>query len=69
MFHQFRRERRATQECAEAAMSLAVEREFPVWIAFGSLLRGWALAQRGQARKGLEQMLQSMHAFRATGQS
>ena len=67
MFHQFRRERRATQECAEAAMSLAVEQEFPVWIAFGSLLRGWALAQRGQAREGLEQMLQSMHAFRATG--
>ncbi len=29
MFHQFRREMRATQECAEAAISLAVEQGFP----------------------------------------
>jgi predicted ATPase len=67
MFHQFRREGHATQERAKAAMSLAMEQGFPVWIAFGSMLRGWALAQRGQAREGLEQMHQSLQAFRATG--
>src|SRR5262249_10497961 len=32
-----------------------------------SIPHGWALAQRGQAREGLEQMHQSMQAFRATG--
>src|SRR2546429_6237786 len=31
-----------------------------VWIAFGSMLRGWALAQQGQARDGLEQMHRRM---------
>jgi predicted ATPase len=67
MFHQFRREVRAAQERAEAAIRLATEQGFPFYMAFSSILRGWALAQRGQAREGLEQMHQSMQAFRATG--
>jgi predicted ATPase len=67
IFHQFRREGRATQERAEAAISLATEQRFPLWMAHGSLLGGWALAQQGQAREGLEQMQQSMQTFRAIG--
>jgi class 3 adenylate cyclase/predicted ATPase len=66
-FHQHRREVRATQECAEAVIRLAMEQEFTYWMAYASILHGWALAQRGQAREGLEQMPQSMQAFRATG--
>ena len=66
-FHQHRREVRATQECAEAAIRLAMEQEFTYWMAYASIPHGWALAQRGQAREGLEQMPQSMQAFRATG--
>ncbi len=66
-FHQCRREVRAAQERAEAALSLAQERGFPYWIAFGSLLRGWALAQQGKAKEGIEQMTQGLVAHRATG--
>ena len=44
------------REQAETTMTLCREQGFPVWLAFGSMLRGWALAQRGQAREGLEQM-------------
>jgi predicted ATPase len=36
-------------------------------MAFGSMLRGWALAQQGQAQDGIEQLIQSLRAFRATG--
>src|SRR5262249_27772813 len=31
------------------------------------IVRGWALAQQGQAKEGIEQLQQSMQAFRATG--
>jgi len=66
-FHRLRREGRATQECAEAALSLATEYGFSYWRAMGSLLYGWALAHWGQAGEGLEQMHQGLIAFRATG--
>src|SRR5262249_43183139 len=45
VFHQCRREGRATQERAEALISLAKEQGFPYQMAFGAILHGWALAQ------------------------
>lgn len=39
-FHEFRREGRATQERAAAAMSLAMEQGFPYIMACSALLRG-----------------------------
>jgi predicted ATPase len=67
-FHQFRREVRAAQERAEAAIVLAKEQGFPYWRAFSALLRGWTLAQQaGQAQEGIEQMTQGLVAHRATG--
>jgi class 3 adenylate cyclase/predicted ATPase len=65
-FHQFRREVRFAQERAEAAIRLAKE-QFPDWMAFGSLLRGWTLAHQGQAKEGIEQLTQGLIAHRATG--
>jgi predicted ATPase len=67
VFHQCRREGRATQERAEALISLATEQGFPLWMARGSPLRGWALAHQGQAQEGIEQLTQGMRAIRATG--
>jgi predicted ATPase len=67
MFHQFRREVRAVQERAEATISLATAQGFPFWMAFGSLMRGWALAQQGQAQEGIAQIEQGLRAYRATG--
>jgi predicted ATPase len=58
---------RAAQEHAEAAISLTTEQGFPSWMAWGALLRGWALAQQGQAQVGLEQMTQGLMTYRATG--
>src|SRR5262245_5238452 len=60
VFHQFRREGCATQERAEAAIRLAMEQGFPLWVTFGTILRGWALAQQGQAKEGVEQMHQGL---------
>ncbi len=67
VFYQLRREVRAAQKRAEAAISLATEQGFPHWRAMGSILSGWALAHQGQAQAGIEQIHQGMRAFRATG--
>ena len=34
-------------------MTLATEQGFPQWVAWGTILRGWALAEQGQERRGL----------------
>src|SRR5262249_524967 len=64
MFHAFRREVRAVQERADAAIGLAKEQGFPLWMAQGSILRGWALAHQGQAQAGIEQLHQGLRAHR-----
>jgi predicted ATPase len=66
-FHQLRRELHATQERAEAAIRLTTEQGFSYWMAVGSLIRGWALAQQGQVKEGIEQLTQGLIAIRATG--
>jgi class 3 adenylate cyclase/predicted ATPase len=67
LFHVFRREVRAAQERADAALSVAQEQGFPFWMAFGAILRGWTLAQQGQAQEGIVQIEQGLSALRATG--
>jgi predicted ATPase len=67
IFHQFRREERWTQERADAAMRVAMEQGFPYWMALGSILRGWALVQQGQAQEGIEEIHQGLRAWQATG--
>jgi predicted ATPase len=67
VFHQLRREGRATQERAEAAISLTTEQGFPLWVAYSSILRAWALAHQGRAKEGIEQLHQGLTAWRATG--
>jgi predicted ATPase/DNA-binding winged helix-turn-helix (wHTH) protein len=65
--HQYRREVQAAQEHAEAAISLAIQQGFPFFRAFGSMLRGWALARQGQAQEGVEQLRQGLLALHVTG--
>jgi predicted ATPase/class 3 adenylate cyclase len=65
--HQYRREERAVHERAEAAIALSLEQGFPLWLAIGTIWRGWALAEQGQGEEGIAQMRQGLAAYRATG--
>jgi TOMM system kinase/cyclase fusion protein len=65
--HQLRREEQAAQEWAAAAIALSTDQGFPFWVAWGTILRGWALAEQGQRAKGIAQMRQGITAWRATG--
>jgi predicted ATPase len=65
--HQYRREGQATQEWAEASITLSTEQGFPFWLAQGTCWRGWALAEQGQGEEGIKQLRQGLTAWRATG--
>jgi predicted ATPase len=63
--HQLLREAPAAKEQAEAA--LAVEGGFPYILSWGPVLRGWALAEQGQAEEGIARIRDGLAALRATG--
>jgi predicted ATPase len=63
--HQYRRDERATQERAEAVITLSTEQGFSQWLAMGTLFRGRALL--GQGEGDVAQMHQGTAAWRATG--
>jgi predicted ATPase len=66
-FSQFRRDVPAVHEHAEAAIALATEQGFPLWAAWGTILRGWVRAMQGQGEEGVAQVRQGITAYRATG--
>jgi predicted ATPase len=65
--HQLRREGQVTLERAEETMRLSLEQGFALWLAAGSGLKGWALADQGQAAEGPTQLYQGLTAWQATG--
>jgi class 3 adenylate cyclase/predicted ATPase len=64
---QLRRDVPAVHKHAEATVALATEQGFPLWVALGTSLRGWALALQGQGAEGIAQIRQGIAAWRATG--
>jgi class 3 adenylate cyclase/predicted ATPase len=65
--HHFRREVQAVQERAEELIGLSTEQGFPMWLAYGTILRGWALTAQGEGAEGIAQINQGLVAHRATG--
>jgi class 3 adenylate cyclase/predicted ATPase len=65
--HQFRREGQAAQERAEAVITLSIDQGFPFWVALGTTLWGWALAEQGHGEEGIARIHQGLAAYRATG--
>jgi predicted ATPase len=65
--HQLRREGNAARERAEAAIDVSTEQGFRFRMAWGTILRGWALAELGQQREGIVQMRQGLADYRSTG--
>jgi hypothetical protein len=60
--HYLRREGQAAQERVEAQLPLSDKQGFPYWLAVGTILRGWALAEQGKRAEGISQLCQSIAA-------
>ena len=56
MLQQLRREGPGVQGRAEALLALCTEHGFPLWLAVGAILQGWALAVQGQGEEGIAQL-------------
>jgi predicted ATPase len=66
-FHHFCQERAVVQECAEEVIAMATKQGLALWLAWGTVTRGWALATQGQAEAGIAQIRQGLAAAQATG--
>ncbi len=64
-FYQLRREGRTAQARAEAAIALV--NEHGLLEAYGTLMRGWALAEQGQAEEGIAQMRHALDVLQTVG--
>jgi class 3 adenylate cyclase/predicted ATPase len=57
----------ATFEFASETIELAARNAFAYWLAWATMLQGWAIARKGQPGTGLETMLKGLRAYEATG--
>jgi predicted ATPase/DNA-binding winged helix-turn-helix (wHTH) protein len=67
ILHQLRRESRQALEHAEAFLALARAQGFTAYMAYGSALRGWALAQHGHADEGVRELREAISAAETAG--
>ncbi|WP_042885361.1 adenylate/guanylate cyclase domain-containing protein [Cupriavidus necator] len=65
--HQYRREVQLAREYADAAIALSSDQGFPLYLGWGTILRGWALAEQGSHEEGIAQIHQGLSAHQATG--
>jgi predicted ATPase len=64
---QFCGTRDAVEEQAAAVIAVSTEYGFPYYLAWGTILHGWAVAERGQVERGIAQVREGLAAMRATG--
>ncbi|QQX89641.1 AAA family ATPase (plasmid) [Cupriavidus necator] len=65
--HQLRHEAQLAMDCAEATVTLATEQGFPLHLAWGTILQGWALAELRHSAEGIARILRGLTAYQATG--
>jgi adenylate cyclase len=63
--HQLRREERLTQERAEQDVKLSAEQQFPSWLGWATIFRGWALVRQGHGEDEIGRMRQGLETWRA----
>ena len=67
LVERFRREGQDAYDHADAAVILSTEKGFPLWLAAGTSLRGWALTALGQTEEGMLQLRHGLMDWRAIG--
>jgi predicted ATPase len=65
--HQVRREIHLTLEWSEQTIAYATERGIPYWLAFATIVHGWALTAHGQQAAGIAQIRQGLATYQSTG--
>ena len=63
----FRREAGVAQATEDKGLALARELGFPMWVAIGSIYRGWAIAEQDRPEEDIDLMRQGLVNYQATG--
>lgn len=58
---------RLAEECADAVITLSLERGFPFYLAWGTILHGWARAEQGDFDEGIAQLTKGIATYQASG--
>nr|WP_315595755.1 adenylate/guanylate cyclase domain-containing protein [uncultured Cupriavidus sp.] len=67
--HRRRREPQQVAEYAKAAIAVASEQGFPIYLAWGIVLQGWEIAIQGHSQEGIAQIHRGLADYAATGAS
>ena len=67
LVHVLRRQPAAARRRAEAAMEMSAEQRNPFFLAYGTVLHGWAQTIQGQIEDGIAEIDRGIAAYRATG--
>ena len=67
VLYQLLQDRRNAREQAEAAVALAQEQGFPHYLAAGTIVRGWTLADAGRAEEGIAEICRGLAEYSAMG--
>ena len=65
--NQYRREGATTQKHADEAVNISREQNLVFFMAMGTILRGWALAEQGEIEVGMAEMNQGLEIYKMTG--
>ena len=65
--HQMRGEVEPSRQMSRELIEHSTQHGLNLWIAEGGFLMGWAEAQKGNKKQGIEEMRSSLNAYRATG--
>jgi predicted ATPase len=67
MVRALRREPHIVHETAERVITFSAEHGFGFWLLFAPIFRGWAMAEEGQHKEGIELMRQYLSIAHETG--
>ncbi|MEM0906584.1 MAG: AAA family ATPase [Pseudomonadota bacterium] len=56
-----------TKERASESICFAQENDYPYWVAWGRIVKGWAMAKLGSAEAGIGEVKDGVAQYRATG--
>jgi tetratricopeptide (TPR) repeat protein len=65
--HRCRREVKLSRKYADAAIALSSDQGYPLYLAWGTILRGSALSEQGSHKDGIDQIKEGLSAYEATG--
>jgi adenylate cyclase len=67
MLYQMLAQPQECQAAAERAIAIGEQGGYPMWVALGTLTRGWAIAQQGRSGEGITQLREGLAGWQATG--